>query len=773
MRPEQLKLESIWRQRGIRDAVAVAALCVLTYAAAAQLQIFDHIYEFIKLYDSYELDELIVVAFVFGFLMVVYTLRRGQDFKRDIHRREEAARRRESSFRLLFDNNPLVMWLIDRETLRFIAVNDTAIECYGYSREQFMAMKITDLRLENKAEAEAYVRGLPEIQNQQRPAQHLRADGTIIQVRISSRILNYEGREVRLAAVTDVTARKLAEDELRRTKIFLDTVIESVPMPIIVKTVKDGRFTLINKASADLHGYDRDATIGKTLYDIFPWDRAHLIAEQDAECLKAGHPTTIRDHTIPTPYGERLITTKKTIIPGDSGDPEYLLTLIDDVTEQRAAEERIAHMAHSDPLTDLPNRAAFNDRLSAALELAAAENTSFAVLCIDLDGFKGINDIYGHAVGDLLLCQIADRLRAVASKIFVSRLGGDEFTIIAAVEDENSISDLTDRLVAAFVEEFEVDGHRLPQALSIGVAIYPKDGADAKTLMNNADAALYRAKANGSGSVQYFKVEMAAQLRERGALQTDLRDAMQKDELRVHYQPQLNMKGEVKGFEALTRWSSATRGMVPPGEFIPLAEESSLILVLGEWVLRQACREAASWDKPLSIAVNVSPIQFRHGDLPRLVHSILMETGLAASRLELEITEGVLIDDFSRALSVLLRLKALGVRIALDDFGKGYSSLSYLRSFTFDKIKIDRSFISDLATNHQSVVIVRTVIGLGRSLNIPVLAEGVETQAQHGVLAHEGCDEVQGYLTGRPLPIEDYASVVGRKVVARERAQAS
>ena len=251
-----------------------------------------------------------------------------------------------------------------------------------------------------------------------------------------------------------------------------------------------------------------------------------------------------------------------------------------------------------------------------------------------------------------------------------------------------------------------------------------------------------------------------------------MKSAIQHEELHLHYQPQLKMNGEITGFEALARWNSPKRGMVPPSDFIPLAEESSLILGLGEWVLREACREAVSWNKPLKIAINVSPIQFRHGDLPRLVHLVLIESGLAPERLELEITKGVLVDDFPRAVSILRRLKSLGVRIVLDDFGSGYSSLSYLHAFPFDKIKIDRTFISDLETNHHSVAIVRAMIGLGRSLKIPILAEGVETQAQHAFVAQEGCDEVQGYLTGRPLDIADYAGVVGRKLIAAPRARA-
>jgi diguanylate cyclase (GGDEF)-like protein/PAS domain S-box-containing protein len=686
------------------------------------------------------------------------------------HEDRTEIRRRDETFRLLFENNPVAMWLFDRETLKFLAVNDAAVACYGYTREQFMGMKVTKPRVQDEADAEAALRALPDVQNSHNVVLHRRADGSTFPVSICSRIMNYEGRPARLAAITDISAQKMAENDLRRTKKFLDTVIENVPMPVAVKSVPDGRFMLVNKASEDLHGYRREDVVGKTLFDLYPAGPARGIAAQDAECLSNENRISIRDHSLPTWRGERVVTTKKVAIPGDNGTPEYILSLVDDVTDRRLAEQRIAHMAHSDPLTDLPNRAAFNQHLCATLKQAETEKGRFAILCMDLDGFKGINDVYGHAVGDALLCQIADRLRAVAEGCFVARLGGDEFTLIAADLDQAGLVDLTERLRAAFIEDFDVGEHRLPQVLSIGVAVYPTDGVDAKTLMNNADAALYRAKAQGPGSVEFFKAEMATRLHERAALQADLKHAIERNELRLHYQPQVDMSGEVKGFEALARWHCPKRGVVPPSEFIPLAEESSLILSLGEWVLREACREAASWERPLSIAVNVSPIQFRHGDLQRLIHSILLETGLASHRLELEITEGVLIDDFTRAIAMLRRIKAVGARIAMDDFGTGYSSLSYLQKFPFDKIKIDRSFISDIGTNQQSVAIVHAVIGLGRSLKIPILAEGVETKAQHEFLAQEGCNEVQGYLTGKPLDISGYADVIGRTPVAHAKA---
>jgi len=430
--------------------------------------------------------------------------------------------------------------------------------------------------------------------------------------------------------------------------------------------------------------------------------------------------------------------------------------------DKRAAE-RIAHMAHHDPLTGLPNRAAFATQFATVLDRSAAAGSGFAILCIDLDRFKEINDLFGHSAGDLVLREVSDRLLTAVQGEFIARLGGDEFTIIVqGSQQQTPGASVAERVLSAMSENLEVDGHRIAVGVSVGVAIYPHDGADAATLLSNADAALYRAKAEGRGTIRFFAVEMDQQLREKRSLQHDLRSALERGELRLFYQPQARTDGDVTGFEALARWQHPKRGMVPPAEFIPIAEESSLIISIGEWVLREACTEAASWPRPLQIAVNLSPAQFRQGDLPTLVHSILLQTGLSPSRLELEITEGVLIGDFTRALSILRRLKGLGVRIAMDDFGTGYSSLSYLQSFPFDKIKIDRSFIANVQSNHQSAAIVRAVIALARGLEVPVVAEGVETNAQLEFLSQEHCSEIQGYLIGRPSPIATYSGMVGR-----------
>jgi diguanylate cyclase (GGDEF)-like protein len=436
---------------------------------------------------------------------------------------------------------------------------------------------------------------------------------------------------------------------------------------------------------------------------------------------------------------------------------------VEDISEQKRAEKRIAHIAHHDSLTGLHNRAAFSDYLATTIDETVRDGGTFAILCLDLDRFKEVNDLHGHLVGDALLREVAKRLQAVADGAFLARVGGDEFVVITVGGAQAaSVGQLAEQLRTALRSDIEVAGRQLSIGMSIGIASCPADGTTPETLLANADLALYRAKAEGRDAIRFFEADMAAQLRDRREMQHDLQSAVANDELRLAFQPLARIDGEIVGFEALVRWHHSSRGMVPPGVFIPLTEESGLIVTIGEWILRAACIEAASWSNHLQISVNLSPVQFRNDDIVRLVHETLIETGLDAGRLELEITEGVLIDDFSRAMSILRRLKSLGVRIALDDFGTGYSSMSYLQAFPFDMIKIDRSFISNLERSTQSKALLRGVIGLARGLELPVTAEGVETQAQLDVLTRAGCDLVQGYLIGRPGSIEGYADVVGR-----------
>ena len=551
--------------------------------------------------------------------------------------------------------------------------------------------------------------------------------------------------------------------ELGRTQNFLDSIIENMPVSVAVRDARDRCYVLINRTAEAIFGIARGDLIGKQADDLPGNETASELFPLAGEALRTRELQTINDHVVDTRHnGTRILTTRNLSIPDESGEPRYLLSLSEDITERKQAEARIEHMARYDALTDLPNRVAFVEHLTRIIGNAKEED-SFAVLSIDLDRFKEVNDMFGHAVGDDVLRELSQQLREFAGDAYLARLGGDEFTLITPNGDQPALAEsLARRLQAAVGTDLDLNGQHLRVGVSIGIAIFPADGADATTLLNNADAALYRAKTAGRGKTRFFEVEMDNRQRERRTIQHELDSAIARNEFRLFYQPQAKIDGEVTGFEALVRWHHPQRGMVSPATFIPVAEESGLIMQIGEWVLREACREAASWPHPLQIAVNLSPIQFRHGDLAGLVHSVLLETGLAPTRLELEITEGVLVEDFVRGVAILRRLKTLGVRIAMDDFGTGYSSLSYLQSFPFDKIKIDQSFISKVTNNPQSAAIVRAVIGLAHGLNLPVLAEGVETRAQLEFLAAESCDEAQGYLLGRPHPIVEYSDLIRR-----------
>jgi diguanylate cyclase (GGDEF)-like protein len=426
----------------------------------------------------------------------------------------------------------------------------------------------------------------------------------------------------------------------------------------------------------------------------------------------------------------------------------------EDITESRRAEQKISHMAHYDALTDLANRTFFYEKMDGLLA-RAPRGGSFAVFSLDLDRFKNVNDTLGHPTGDKLLQAVASRMRECTRDAdIVARLGGDEFAIVQVdIADPTDVTALAARLIAAINAPYRLDGHLVIVGTSIGITIAPADGTQPDRLMKNADLALYRAKADGGGGYRFFEAEMDAHMQNRRLLEVDLGKAIENDEFSLDYQPVFNLAtGKVTACEALVRWHHPERGLVPPLEFIPLAEKTGLIGSIGEWVLRAACADAAAWPDGCSVAVNVSPVQFRDADILRIVTGALDRAGLPANRLELEITELVLMQDSDLILGRLHQLKKLGVRIAMDDFGTGYSSLGYLRSFPFDKIKIDQSFIRELSTNKDSLAILCSAVGLGRSLGIVTTAEGVETQGQLEILKNEGCTEAQGFLFSHPKP---------------------
>jgi len=428
----------------------------------------------------------------------------------------------------------------------------------------------------------------------------------------------------------------------------------------------------------------------------------------------------------------------------------------EDITERTRAEEKIRHMARHDSLTGLANRAAFRDEMEQTLK-RVRRGEMIAVLCLDLDNFKNVNDTLGHVLGDKLLCTAAKRLKDLVRETdMIARLGGDEFAILRTGVDKAEVAGaFARRVIAAISQPFDLDGHQAVVSTSVGIALAPDDGDSTEQLLRNADMALYRAKSDGRSTFRYFEPEMDEQLQTRRQLEMDLRDAVAREEFQLFYQPQVDAITErIIGCEALLRWNSPTRGVVPPSKFIPLAEEIGLIVPIGEWVLKQACCEAASWPNNVRVAVNLSPAQFKNRSLVQSVINALAVSGLAASRLELEITESVLLQESETTLATLHQLRGFGIKISMDDFGTGYSSLSYLRSFPFDKIKIDRSFIKDISDKGDCAAIVKAVAGLGKGLGIATTAEGVETIEQLHKVRLEGCTEVQGYFFSAPQPGE-------------------
>ena len=484
------------------------------------------------------------------------------------------------------------------------------------------------------------------------------------------------------------------------------------------------------------------------------------------------------DHPAATAGANQLAVCERlmpngTVIEVRSGhlpDGSFVQTFTD-ITKRWEAEAHVARLASEDPLTGLPNRRVFRatldqmSRLSIPIPGSNQPRNEFAVLFLDLDRFKVINDTLGHRIGDMLLQEVAKRLRlALRATDILARLGGDEFAIVVpSFISRAALEVLASGLIVAVSQPYEIDGYRIRSNVSVGIAIGPQDGESVDDLLMAADLALYSVKAGSRGTYKFYDKSMNKELNDRRQMEVDLREAIEKNELELHYQPIINLQRNViTGFEALARWRHPTKGMVPPALFIPVAEDSGLILPLGEWALKEACRQAVKWPNQLTISVNLSPIQFSAPNLYHLIKDALDETGLTPNRLELEITERIFMENNENTLSTLRRLKELGVRISLDDFGTGYSSLSYLRSFPFDKIKVDRAFVSDLKESNDHMVIVQAVVSIARALGMTTTAEGVETEEQQKFLATLGCDEVQGYLYSAPVPIENVSEIIAK-----------
>ncbi|NOJ45016.1 EAL domain-containing protein [Bradyrhizobium archetypum] len=559
-----------------------------------------------------------------------------------------------------------------------------------------------------------------------------------------------------LAAMID----RRAKGELHSQKVLLDTALDNMSQGLCMFDA-DGRILLNNERYAEMMGRTGMTLQGRLLLDVLRQQKALDRWDGDPDqfvasviaAAKAGDSVT---RTV-SRNGRAIRVVDQPMKGGG------WVATFEDITEWQQVQEQISHMARHDALTNLPNRTLFREQLEKALRLAKRSD-QLAVLCLDLDHFKDINDSLGHPVGDALLKEVARRLgECVTEHDTVARLGGDEFAIVQFCSDcdPSAVALLASHVVEKVSAAYEVAGHQLVIGVSIGISLAPEDGKNPDELLKKADLALYRAKEDGRGTYRFFEAGMDARAQARRLLELDLRAALQRAEFEVYYQPIRDVaKDVVVAFEALARWNHSLRGMISPANFIPLAEETGLIVPIGEWVLRQACIDAAQWPRDVGVAVNLSPVQFKNPNLVQTVKQALKASGLPAHRLELEITESVLLQNSEATLSVLHELRAFGVRISLDDFGTGYSSLSYLRSFPFDKIKIDRSFVTELATREDSMAIVRAVTGLGKSLGIVTTAEGVETDAQFDLLRREGCTQAQGYLFSPPRPAAEVESML-------------
>ena len=593
----------------------------------------------------------------------------------------------------------------------------------------------------------------------------------LVFVAIDRRLLASTMREA-LALRQSNAKLALANAELELGRQQLDAVLSNISQGLCFFDA-DRRLLLSNRRYAEIYGLSADQIHpGIPLKEILTLRAAtggvpDMTPDDYIAGTQAQASAFTPDGMVVHLKNGRIISIRHQPMP----DGGYVATH-EDITDRRQAEARVVFLARHDALTQLPNRVLFHERLDQAVEMIGRGN-GCAVLFLDLDHFKLVNDTLGHPVGDALLQAAAERLQACVREVdTLARLGGDEFAIIQlGVDRPDDASLLANRIVAAFRDPFDIDGHQLVIGTSVGVAVAPGDGTSSQKLLTNADIALYLAKTEGRGTVRFFEPEMDARIQLRRALELDLRGAIARNEFEIYYQPLVNLAaGRVVAFEALLRWHHPIRGLVFPAEFIPLAEETGMIVLIGEWALRAACVEAETWPQDISVAVNLSPIQFKKGNLVATVKSALDISGLRPDRLELEITKSILLQDTASILTALHQLRKMGVAVALDDFGTGYSSLSYLRSFPFDKIKIDQSFVRDLIKNDDAMSIIRAVTGLGHNLRMTTTAEGVETLEQLDKLREEGCTEVQGYIFSRPIPASGLPALINSLQKEREHA---
>jgi diguanylate cyclase (GGDEF)-like protein/PAS domain S-box-containing protein len=687
-------------------------------------------------------------------------------------------------FKRLFEEHPHPMWVYDLETLRFLVVNAAAVQQYGYAEHEFAAMTIRDIRPpEDVAKLDSNLAATP-VKGPDRSGlwTHCRKDGSRITVDISSHSVTLSGRRARFVFAHDVTEQIRLANALHASEEMHAHVINHVPQQIFWKGL-DLRYRGCNAVFARAAGLSsNDEVVGKNDFD-FPWAaNAERIRAEDQRIVDTDAPLLDYEDIAVFADGDRHWLINKLPLHDRHGRIAGVLGTIEDVTERKRYQARLEHQASHDALTGLPNRSLFGERLDQAIGDAGRDGRPLWVVFIDLDNFKLVNDSLGHQSGDELLRIVSARLAAcIRASDTVARLGGDEFMLILPHQGPGAaeaLAPLLERVLGAVAAPVALGAGEQTVTCSIGVSRYPEDGGDAELLLKHADIAMYRAKEAGRNQIRFYEAAMNARIAERALIETQLRHALPRGELSLHYQPRVDLRsGQVTGMEALLRWTHPQLGMVRPDRFVGIAEETGLIVPIGAWVLGAACRQNKAWQAAglprLPVAVNLSPRQFRDKELETVIAAALADSGLEAQYLELELTESLMMHNVDEAVATLAALKRLGITLSIDDFGTGYSSLAYLRLFPLDYLKIDQSFIRDMLDDPSGAAIVRSVIALGHSLNFKVIAEGVETSAQVAYLARYQCDEMQGYHFSRPLPPDEFALLLRQeKMLARPQEDA-
>ncbi|MEW6445248.1 MAG: PAS domain S-box protein [Pseudomonadota bacterium] len=655
--------------------------------------------------------------------------------------------------------------LVIAEDGRFAYVNDGASQALGYSREQLLDMGIPDV--DPNAGADDFHRMMQSGMGRLRhfETMHRARDGELFPVEISATLMEFDGACFDIAVARNITERKAAE---RRLKL-LEHAINATGDAIFVTNMK-GAFVYVNDAACHSLGYSREDLLGMGVRDINPDASDELIQKVGAELLSQGRIDSFetvhraRDgHMFPVEIAKSLMA---------FDGAHFGISVARDITERKAAEQRFTHLATHDALTGLPNRVLLKDRLQQAIAQAQRDHDLLAVIFIDLDNFKVINDTMGHDVGDELLKQVAGRMRgSLRESDTVARLGGDEFVVLLHGGDARDVELVADKLLATLAPAYEIGARQLYSGASLGIAVYPKDGEDMEALMRNADTAMYAAKSQGRNQHRFFSAEMSAEIQEWSKLSHCLHRALRHKEFELHYQPKIDLlTGRVSGLEALIRWRHPEWGLVSPARFIPVAEKNGLINDIGLWVMDEACRQMREWldqgVEPGRVAINLSGQQCLGSELPRQVRKVLKRHKIDGSRLEVEITESIVMSNAEESVRAFWALRDMGVTVAVDDFGTGYSSLSYIKRLPVNTLKIDKSFVDDLETDQQDQEIVRAILAMAQSLGLRVVAEGIETWEQYDLLRSAGCPEGQGYHFSKPLPARDMTELLLSSFVA-------